>query len=250
MPRRMTHAAFALAAILAAASVPAAAWTDGTRARMLRDALKVTSPELDAVLTHYHKDLEQGMFELSPHEDEEVHYQVPGGGPGLAAAAAAKVAAEAAPLVLEKHGLRRFTYQMGLLAHLVADVNFPLNASDADPREPLYREAYRSYVEKMLPRIPYVLDQAPAPALDHDGVEPYLMAGAARAGRDYGSIGPAFKDDGTPRSPAAVDERSIPFGAASLAYSQAVNDIVRLWERVWKEADALPAKKASTTKKK
>ncbi|HUD73079.1 MAG TPA: hypothetical protein VMQ62_14055, partial [Dongiaceae bacterium] len=225
-------------------------WSDGTRARMLSDALKVTSPDLDAVLKHYHKDLERGMFELTPHEDEEVHYQVPGGGPGLAAAAAAKVASAAAPLVLQKHGLRKFTYQMGLLAHLVADVNFPLNASDADPREALYRDAYRQYVEQMLEHIPYVLDRSPAPALDRDGIEPYLMAGAARAARDYKSIGPAFKDDGTPRSPAAVDERSIPFGAASLAYSQAVNDIVRLWERVWKETDSLPAKKPSSTRKK
>ena len=139
---------------------------------------------------------------------------------------------------------------MGLLAHLVADVNFPLNASDADPREALYRDAYRQYVEQMLEHIPYVLDRSPAPALDRDGIEPYLMAGAARAARDYKSIGPAFKDDGTPRSPAAVDERSIPFGAASLAYSQAVNDIVRLWERVWKETDSLPAKKPSSTRKK
>lgn len=250
MTRRAVLTAPALAAILVATAAPAAAWTDGTRARMLRDALKVTSPELDAVLKHYHKDLERGMFELTPHEDEEVHYQVPGGGPGLAAAAAAKVAAEAAPLVLEKHGLRKFTFQMGLLAHLVADVNFPLNASDADPREPLYREAYRTYVEKVLPKIPYVLDQAPSPALESAGIESYLMHGAERAARDYRAIGPAFKDDGTPRTPSAVDERSIPFGAASLAYSQAVNDIVRLWERVWKETDTLAAKKPPSKSRK
>jgi len=249
LPFRPFAYAAALAAALAAAATPAAAWSDGTRARMLRDALKVTSPGLDAVLTHYHKDLERGMFDLTPHEDEEIHYQVAGGA-GLAAAAAAKVAAEAAPLVLQKHGLRKFTYQMGLLAHLVADVNFPLNASDADPREPLYRDAYRRYVETMLTRIPYVLNVATGPALERDGVEAYLMAGAVRAGRGYGAIGPAFKDDGTPRSAAAVDERSLPFGAASLAYSQAVNDIVRLWEQVWKAADSLPSKKSSSTARK
>ena len=169
---------------------------------------------------------------------------------GLAAAAAARVADQAAPLAAQKHGLRKFTYQMGLLAHLVADVNFPLNASEADPREPLYRDAYRNYVETMLERIPYVLNQAPAPALERDGIEAYLIAGAARAARDYPSIGPAFKDDGTPRSAAAVDERSIPFGAASLAYSQAVNDIVRLWERVWKLSDPAPAKKSKSTARK
>ena len=168
---------------------------------------------------------------------------------GVDAARLAAPGAEHAS-VLQKHGLRKFTYQMGLLAHLVADVNFPLNASDADPREPLYRDAYRQYVETMLTRIPYVLNVATGPALERDGVEAYLMAGAARAGRDYGAIGPAFKDDGTPRSAAAVDERSLPFGAASLAYSQAVNDIVRLWEQVWKAADSLPSKRSSSTARK
>ncbi|HET6277533.1 MAG TPA: hypothetical protein VFG08_02000, partial [Candidatus Polarisedimenticolia bacterium] len=31
----------------------------------------------------------------------------------------------------------------------------------------------------------------------------------------------------------ALDERSIPFGIASLSYSQATTDIVRLWRYVW-----------------
>src|SRR6266446_5397681 len=47
-------------------------------------------------------------------------------------------------------------------------------------------------------------------------------------------IGAAFKDDGTPRTPQSLDERSVPFAVASLAYSQAVNDIVRVWCRLWR----------------
>jgi hypothetical protein len=221
--------------VLLGAASPARAWSDATRLRMVRDALKVTPPALDAVLDHYRRELERGMLALSKHEEEEVHYQNVEGG-GLAAAAAARKSREALALLSEKGRLKRFAFEMGTLAHLVSDVSFPLNASDADPREPLYREAYRAYVESVLDKIPFVLDTTPAPALDRGDLEGYLQERARRAGRGYAAIGAAFKDDGTPRTADALDERSIPFGISSLAYSQAVNDIARLWAAVWQKS--------------
>jgi hypothetical protein len=166
-----------------------------------------------------------------------VHYQLADGSAGLAAAAVAAKEQETLALLQRKHALRRFTFEMGALAHLTSDVSFPLNARDSDPREPLYREPYRIYIEGMLSKIPFVLDTAAAPRLDAGDTEGYLMDSALRAGANYERIGPAFKDDGTPRTPDAVDERSMPFGIASLAYSQAVNDIVRLWDHVWRLAE-------------
>jgi len=242
MPRaRLVATVAVLAAVAGGALSPARAWTDGTRTRMLKDALKVTPPALASILSRHHQELERGMKDPSRRENEEVHFQDADGRSGLAAAAAAAKEAEARNLLGQKGKLRGFAYEMGVLAHLTADVSFPLNASDADPREPLYREAYRDYIERMLARIPYVLDQAAAPAIDAGNIEAYLMTSAARAGRDYGAIGAAFNDDGTPRSAAALDERSIPFGVASLAYSQAVNDIVRVWEHLWLSAGGDPA---------
>ena len=44
-----------------------------------------------------------------------------------------------------------------------------------------------------------------------------------------------------PTPPASLDERSVPFGIASLAYSQAVNDIVRIWASLWRTAGGDPA---------
>jgi hypothetical protein len=219
--------------LLLAAVTQARAWTDATRLRMLHDALKVTPPSLNAILKHHSKDLERGMLLPSRRESEEVHYQAADGSSGLAAAAAAAKESEARGYLLKKHGLRRFTFEMGVLAHLVADVCFPLNLSDADAREPLYREAYRAYIERSLKKIPFVLDRSPAPLLDRGEIEAHLMETARRAGKNYTLIGPAFNDDGTPRSPAAVDERSVPFGVASLAYSEAVNGIARIWMHLW-----------------
>jgi hypothetical protein len=234
-PRRSGVAA-ALILVLAPAA-PALAWTDATRVRMLQDALKASPPALAAIFEHHRPALQRGMLDPSRHEGEEVHYQLADGGGGMAAAAVALKSAELRDLVAKRRPLRTFAYEMGVLAHLISDVSFPLNASDADPREALYREAYRRYVETKLPRIPFVLDRSPSPELERDDVRGFVMASARRAAADYGSIGPAFKDDGTPRSPAALDERSVPFGIASLSYSRAVSDIVRLWQHVWESVN-------------
>jgi len=208
-------------------------WTDATRTRMIQDALKVTPPALRSVFERYDRDLMRGMIDPSSHETEEVHYQHGTPGEGLAAVAVNGKLSEARALLMGRRSLKKFTYDMGVLAHLSADVSFPLNASDADPREPRYREAYRSYVESKLPRIPFVLDRQPSPELDRGDVRAFVMQSARSAARDYATIGPAFKDDGTPSSPDALDERSLPYGVASLSYSRAVNDIVRLWRHLW-----------------
>ncbi len=115
----------------------------------------------------------------------------------------------------------------------MADVEFPLSASESDPREPLYRDAYRLYVEKMLDRIPFVVDRVPPATLARDDVRAFVKEIAVRAGKNYPLIGPAFKDDGTPRAPGALDERSVPFGIASLSYSHATSDIVWVWRHLW-----------------
>lgn len=224
-----------IAAILAATVAPAMAWTDRTRVRMLDDALKVAPPGLAAILKKHRKDLEHGMTLPSKHEAEEVHFLRAEGG-GLAADAVILKTKQAKDLLSQKGKLNQFAFEVGTLAHLVSDVSFPLNASDADPREPLIREAYRTLLERSLDKIPFVLDPAPAPLSDSGGLRAYLVESARRAARSYARITPAFKDDGTPVTPQAVDDRSVPFGVGALAYSQAVNDVVRVWAVLWREA--------------
>jgi hypothetical protein len=234
MTRRILLVLAAVATAAWAPASPAWAWTGATRARMIRDALKVTPPALNAILEHYRRDLDRGMQAPSSHETEEVHYQLADGSAGLAAAAVAQKQTEAQGFLSVKHGLKKFAFEMGTLAHLAADVSFPLNASDADPREPLYREAYRDYIEHVLDRIPFVLDPTAASGVDDMSPETRMMRSARLTARNYDQIGAAFKDDGTPRSAQALDDRSVPFAVASLAYSQAVNDIVRVWCRLWR----------------
>lgn len=230
-----TPARFALLAALLFVTVePALAWTDATRVRMIRDALKVTPPALATILKKYQKDLEAGMLDPSKHEDEEVHYQHPDGQKGLAASGVLHQARELGRLLQNGRSLRRFAYGMGSLAHILSDVEFPLNASDADPREPIYRKSYSVYVEKNLGKIPFVLDMKGPADLEGTGdLRGFVLAAAKRAGAGYAMIGPAFNDAGAPRTPAALDDKSVPFGVASVAYSHAASDIARVWRYLW-----------------
>jgi hypothetical protein len=215
----------------------ALAWTDATRIRMLRDALKVSPPALRHILERYEKDLARGMLDPSRHEGEEVHFQDASGTRGLGAAAVARKSDAIRRMMLEQKPLRRLAYEMGTLAHLVADVEFPLNASDADPREPLYREAFRAYVESQLDKFPFVFDRQSESALTKGDLGAFMMRSARRAARDYPHIGPAYKDDGTPVSRDALDERSVPFGVASLSYSHAASNIALVWRHLWQSVN-------------
>jgi len=211
----------------------AQSWTDATRSRMVRDALKISPPALSEILEHFEKDLLRGMLEPSRHESEEVHFQLADGKGGLAAIAIDRKVRDIRGLLVRRASFGTVTYEMGVLSHLVADVEFPLSASDADPREPLYRDSYSRYIERMLDRIPFVVDRDPPPTLEKDDIQGFVMDIARRAGRNYALIGPAFKDDGTPKSPSALDERSVPFGIASLSYSHSTSDIAWIWRHLW-----------------
>lgn len=213
------------------------AWTEATRHRMLVDALKASPPALNTILQRYRRDLVRGVIEPSRHEEEEVHFQHADGSGGLAAAGVVSKEREAREILMQQRSLSRFAYEMGALAHLIADVGFPLNASDSDPRESLYREAYRTFIERSLRKIPFVLDRTGSTELDSGNLFGFMMASARQAAKGYALIGPAFKDDGTPASPHALDVRSLPFGIASLAYSRSVSDIVRVWQHLWASVD-------------
>ncbi len=233
-PRSAAAIALTLAALWPAA--PAFCWTEATRTRMIRDALKASPPALRAVLEAHEKRLVRGMLDPSIREDEEVHFQH-ADGRGLAAAGVARKMRDVRAILIKQRSLRRFAYEMGTLAHLVSDTAFPLNVSDADEREPLYREAYRRYIETKLDRIPFVLMRSRSGELEDGDVERYIMDSVRRAEPNYALIGRAFRDDGSPASGNALDERSVPFGIASLGYSEAVTGIVLIWRGLWESVN-------------
>ncbi|MEK7798257.1 MAG: hypothetical protein AAB297_00380, partial [Acidobacteriota bacterium] len=103
----------------------AQSWTDATRSRMIKDALKISPPALREILLRHEKDLERGMLDPSRREDEEVHFQHADGRGGLAAAGVDRKVVEIRGLLQKRTPFARVTYELGVLAHLVSDAGFP-----------------------------------------------------------------------------------------------------------------------------
>ncbi len=110
------------------------------------------------------------------------------------------------------------------VAFLVLLIGFPSSA-------PAWTDATR------LRMIQDALRVTPPAQIQPADLHALMMATAREVGKSYELIGPAFKNDGTPRSRDALDERSIPFGIASLSYSRAVSDIVLVWHSLWASVD-------------
>ena len=225
------------AALLAVfASGPALAWTEPVRRRMVDDAMKMTPPALNVILERYRSHLIHGMLDPSREEKGEEHRQRTSGGYGKAASLISSRAGQAITIIGQPGRLSLAIYAMGSAAHFVADVNFPLNTGEGEAGDPAFYASYEAYVERMLGRFPVVLDRAPSAEMEDHRLEDFGRAAAARAARFIPPIRNAYTPDGKPRSASAFDERSLPFGVASLSYSQSVNDIARVWIYIWRQA--------------
>jgi hypothetical protein len=226
--------------ILLAAGGPAFAWTDLTRRRMLDDAVKLTPPALRAVLERYRGDLVDGMLDPSRAESGEDHRQREGGY-GHAARTIGLRCEQAQTLVGKPGRLGLAVYALGNAAHFAADVNFPLNTGGDGRTDPVFYAAYQRYVETTLGRFPVVLNREDSPELRESRLEDFGRAAARRASAFLPPIQAAYTPDGKPRSASSFDERSLPFGIASLSYSNAVNDIARVWIHVWESVGGDPS---------
>ena len=219
-----------------ALATPAGAWTGATRQRMVDDAIRMCPPSLATLLGKYRSDLIHGMMDPLADESAEEHRQHLPGSYGGAAVRIARHAEQAVTIIGQPGRLRLAVYALGTAAHFTADVNFPLNCAAGGVGDPLFYKDYARYAESMLGRFPVVLDEKPSPSLAKDRIEEFGLASAQRASAFVDHVRSAYTPAGKRISAAAFDERSLPFGVASLSYSQAVNDIARLWTHLWLRA--------------
>ena len=218
---------------LLATATPAAAWTPKTQLTVAREGARMAPHDLYRQVQRYPKELEEGA--LAPFEDGEParHVAAPDG--KLRRVIDEEVARAIA--AIEGHlPFERVVYQLGVVAHYVADANNPLNASSADASEGRYFADYLRYLESAEPRLP-VLFYGVYPGLEEGGsLSPLLDATFDRGRQLYPLVGREYRRIGFESGVGRFDDRSTAFGVASLAFSHAVSDVGLVLRYIWMRA--------------
>lgn len=218
---------------LLAPALPAAAWTPRTQTAIAEEAAALAPPDLARQIDRHRRAFRQGVGDPFADGDPARHSAAPGGrlGETVIAEAAAAVA------MIEAHRpFEDVVRQLGILAHHVADLAYPLNTADDDPREPDYFADYARYLEATEPRLPLVF-YGLMPGLERRGdLGPLVAAGVERGRGLYPLVGREYRRIGFASGRGRFDDRSTAFGVGSIAFSHAVTDVARALRWVWLRA--------------
>lgn len=227
---------FLLAAfVLASPGRPTWGWTPGFQVALSSEAARLAPPDLARQIELRSEDYRDGV--LAPFSDRAParHVANPDGSGSLEAV----IAEEAERAVAMIRSLAPFDgviRQLGVVAHFVADAHNPLNASDADPREPELYADYLRYAESAEPRFPLVFY-----GFRPDFDEPADVAALAREALAHGRalyplVGREYRRIGFAGGVQAFDDRSTAFGLTSTQFSRAASDIAQVLRYIWLRA--------------
>lgn len=235
-------AARAMAAALAlAAAPPALAWTPGFQTALAREGARLAPPDLARQIERRQRHYREGV--LDPFRDGDASRHVAGAG-GRLEAVIVEESERAVAAIRDHRPFDEVVRQLGVVAHYVADANNPLNTAATDPRESDYFVDYARYVAATEPRLPLVF-YGLAPGLERrPDVSALVASTVARGRRLYPLIGREYRRIGFARGIGNFDDRSTAFGVASLAFSHAVTDVVRVLRWIWIRAGGIDEREA------
>jgi hypothetical protein len=211
---------------------PAAAWAPETRVGMVDDAIKLMPRSLRTALETHRQDVLRGALQPMVEEDAPAH-RAPWAGGTLDA----RIEGEAETLggMLERQtSFAALSEQFGRLAHFVMDAAFPPGVS-RDGGDVRYAH-FAAFCEDRRAKFRLVFYGHQDAFLDEGDYHGFAIEVMQRASAEDRELARAYNAAGEPPDPAAFDDRSIPFAVGSLAYSYGVNDIVRIWLTVWRQA--------------
>jgi len=202
----------ALVALVGLVLSPVAAWAPETRVGMVDDAIKLMPRSLRIALANHRREVLRGA--LGPMTDEDgAEHRAPWAGGSLDS----QIVTEASKLVEMLGGQTSFSElsaQFGRLGHYVMDASFPPGVS-RDGGDARYAH-FAAFCEDRRAKFRLVFYGHDDEHLGKDDFHGFAIADLPAA--------------------AAFDDRSIPFAVGSLAYSRAVNDLVRAWLTAWRMA--------------
>jgi hypothetical protein len=232
LPRLML-ASLVLAALLT--PPPAAAWTPTTQLTIAREAAHLAPPDLERLIEKHQKRFLAGVQAPFADADPQRHQCNPDGSGLLDQVIAAEVATTI-EMIRDHRPFADIVWRLGVVAHYAAEANNPLAASAADATEARYRADYARYVESALPRFPLVFYGEPADHLAAGGDRAIVRRALARSRGLYPLLSSEYRRIGYASGRLSFDDRSTAFGASSVTFSRAVNDVMLLMRHIWLRA--------------
>jgi hypothetical protein len=204
---------------------------------MVRDAVPFLPPTLKGVMRLYVRDLQRGVDEAGAFRDQLM-------GSGLMRAEGPAVAEaldremrDVAELIRSHQPFAVVFYRFGRVIGPATELNVPLH--HGAPEDPLLQGAHRNFEQLATAAAPKfrILFGGYQDDLMRT-LEPrrYFLDSWERSATVYPVLRDAMVANGQLVPAETFDYRSIPFGVASIAYSRSVNDVVRIWCAIWREA--------------
>lgn len=223
------------ALVAATVAFPAGAWTPATQIAIGESAASIAPPDLARQIDKHRIRFREGLVAPFTGAPQAAHVKNDSGSGTLDRSVVS--AAQRAVSAIEGHQpFADVVYQLGVVAHFVADASNPLNASDADPAEPTYFADYLRYIDSARDRYPIVFYATGRDLRRRDDLEHLLDTSIRRSRAYYPLIGAEYERVGSIDGVALFDDRSTAFGIGSVAMSHAVSDVAAVLRFVWLEA--------------
>lgn len=218
---------------------PASAWSTETQRAIALEAARLAPASIAGALRSEAGALAAGAIEPFRERDPARHLKNPGAGGRLDEVILAEAEAAAAALAAARPW-SEVARRLGRVSHFVADANFPLNASAADPAERRYFADFARYAESARSRFVLVAYGTDRGLCSRSAAARLIDQALARSRQLYPSIGREYRRIGWASGTGRFDDRSTAFAVAALGYSHAVSDAARLFRWVAEQGGRRP----------
>ena len=234
-----TLAFLALAATISPAPAnttpEACGWPRPVQRQVLGQATRLMPHALARILRRHEHAVRQGAEAQRRLKPELPHAQGMEPGDGTAERLAASLARITA--LLDDHApLKRVAREFGAASHLVTDLSNPFRTAPRDQDAALFEDRFLQYISDHLPNMRVVFTSYQDPLLESGLTTEFGRQLAAQSRSYLDDLVGAFRRFDASGDPAFMDERSVPFGVASLSYSRSVMDTARVWLHAWRQA--------------
>jgi len=220
------------AILLFAIASTAQAWTAASDQRIAGKAAQLAPNDLRVMIEKYNNEYQQGLTRAAEDEGSDLHRYFVLSRSGRLRERIERETANVVSMIRSGKPMSQVVFNLGALAHYVADANNPFHVANDDPRLEASHDDYERYFESRMTKFPTVFY-----GLDTNfQLSSYLDRTFDRTAKFYPLIDEEYFRFGEEHDSAEFDDRSTAFGVASVCYSRAVTDAVNIYYYVWGHA--------------